>query len=873
MHTQEIRRHFLKFFKDRQHAVVPSSPVVPHDDPTLLFTNAGMNQFKDVFLGKSVRSYKTAASSQKCIRVGGKHNDLENVGHTSRHLTFFEMLGNFSFGDYFKEKAIHFAWEVSTQVFGFSEDRIWPSVFRDDDEAFEIWKKFVPAERITRLGEKDNFWEMGDTGPCGPCSELYYDRGPAYGAAANLAEDVTGERYLEYWNLVFMQFNTMPGGLREPLPKPSIDTGAGLERIISLKMGVDTVFETDVLRSIIDQIEELSSVPYKLDDQEKGPAFRVIADHLRCLAFAIADGVQPSNLDRGYVLRKVLRRAVRYGKVLGFEKPFLSDVLPRLVDLMGGDYPELVASQTRIAEILAGEEEAFIRTLKRGGNILNQIIQNAKKQGSCISGEDAFKLKDTYGLPLDEITLLAKDDGLVVDQEKYAFLEEEAKTRSRSAQKTVQQIAGKNIYETFTHTPSTFLGYAQDESEGTIKALVVQNAFVDQIGEGQEAVIVLDQTPFYAEMGGQVGDIGIISSGLQHFDVHNTYSPYQGVIAHIGKMKKGTLKVGEVITATVDSERKRKISNNHTATHLLHWALEKVLGPHIKQAGSVVDPTRLRFDFSHHKAVTHDELRQIEDLVNQKIRANSSVDWYELDYEEVQKRQDIKQFFGEKYDHIVRVIDIDYSKELCGGVHTSATGNIGYFRILKESSISAGVRRIEAVTGEEAMQIAWQHDDQLSKLAAILKTQPGQLGEKIDQLLQEKTQLEGKLIDLKKEQMGQIAAQLIEQQEVIKDTLLITGFWEFPVADLKVLADVTMGKIGSGVLAIGTIDQGKCHLLIRISDNLVKKGFDANRLIKNIAPIIEGSGGGKPENAQAGGKALEKLPAALEKIKELIAEC
>ena len=782
------------------------------------------------------------------------------------------MLGNFSFGDYFKDKAIHFAWEVSTQVFGFPEGKIWPTVYKDDDEAFEIWRRYLPADRIIRLGDADNFWEMGDTGPCGPCSELYYDRGPAYGDAANPAEDSTGERYMEYWNLVFMQYNTLPDGTREPLPKPSIDTGAGLERIISLKMSVNSVFETDILRSLIAQIEQTSGVPYDFENP-KGAAFRVIADHLRCLAFAIADGVQPSNLDRGYVLRKVLRRAVRYGRTLGFDNPFLADILPRLVDIMGSDYPELVAGQSRIAEILTAEEESFIRTLRRGGNILGQIIHKAKEHGSRISGDDAFKLKDTYGLPFDEIFLLAKDDGLSVDKEKYECLEQEARERSRSAHKTVHQTAGKNIFENYAEKngASLFLGYDQDEVQGTTTALVHQDNYVDHLAEGQEGMIILDKTSFYAEMGGQVGDIGILTAPGKLFEVQNTISPYKGVIAHIGKMKKGSLGLKETLTASVNSKRRQKIANNHTATHLLNWALGEVLGPHIKQAGSVVEDTRLRFDFSHHKAVSQQEIRQIEDLVNQKIRANTAVKWYELDYEDVQKRTDIKQFFGEKYDHRVRVLDIEYSKELCGGVHTSATGNIGYFRIQKESSISAGIRRIEAVSGEEAVQLAWQEEDLIAQLAHRLKAQPGQLMERVKQVIEEKGELEEKLADLKKGQMSQLADQALDRKEMVNGIAVYTGQWGFPGADLKVLADMAMGRISSGVLAVGTVDQEKCHLIIRVTEDLVKKGINGNLLIKAVAPLIEGSGGGKPENAQAGGKGIGKLPEAFNKIKESIA--
>lgn len=873
MQTQDVRRQFLNYFKERQHSIVASSPVVPHDDPTLLFTNAGMNQFKDVFLGKSVRDYKRAATSQKCIRVGGKHNDLDNVGHTSRHLTFFEMLGNFSFGDYFKKDAIRFAWEVSTQILGFDPNRIWPTVFREDDDAFELWTQYVPAERITRLGEKDNFWAMGDTGPCGPCSELLYDRGSKWGKARNPAEDLDGERFLEFWNLVFMQYNRTPDGLMKPLPKPSIDTGAGLERIMSLKMDVESVFETDVLRSLIAQVENVSGVAYNQADHQMAPAFRVIADHLRCLSFAIADGVQPSNVDRGYVLRKVLRRAVRYGRMLGMEDPFLARILPRLVDTMGEDYRELVVSQTRIAEILTAEEEAFIRTLKRGGNILNQIIEGAQKHGKRISGDDAFKLKDTYGFPIEEILLLAKDAELTVDTDRYLGLEQEAKERSRSVQKTTHQVASQNLFSNYAreHGECAFLGYTQHSAAGKVTALVVDGQLVSSMDEGQEGWIILDQTPFYAEMGGQIGDIGTLRGEHQRFHVTNTISPFKGVIAHVGKMEKGMVKLGEPLTAAIDHVRRQKIANNHTATHLLHWALHNVLGEHIKQAGSVVEPGRLRFDFSHHKALTQDELYKIEDLVNAKIRENMPVKWYELPYDEAQKRADIKQFFGEKYGAKVRVIDIDYSKELCGGTHTSALGNIGLFRISKESSIAAGIRRIEAVTGEEAEALARQSEVQLHTLAEALKTQPPKLAERIEKLLEENKHLALELKSAKKGQMAGFVQSLLDKVETVNGTPLLVVQVDLNAEELKSCADDLMDKLPSGVLVIAAeLAPDRCSIIARVSDDKVNSGIKANDIVKAIAPIIEGSGGGKPNSAQAGGKAPSRIPEALAKAKELV---
>lgn len=875
MSTQNIRRQFLNYFKKHHHSVIASSPVIPHDDPTLLFINAGMNQFKDVFLGESQRDYTRAATSQKCIRVGGKHNDLENVGHTSRHLTFFEMLGNFSFGDYFKKDAIRFAWEVSTTIFGFDPSRIWPTVFQDDDEAFELWTQYVPAERITRMGEKDNFWAMGDTGPCGPCSELLYDRGPRYGKATTPSEDTTGERFLEFWNLVFMQYNRLPSGKKDPLPKPSIDTGAGLERVMSLIMNVESVYETDILRSLISQIEDISSIKYNTDNHQQAPAFRVIADHLRCLAFAIADGVQPSNVDRGYVLRKVLRRAVRYGRILGMEEPFLGQIVPRLIETMGADYPELEKAKARIIEILTTEEEAFIRTLRRGGTILNQVIEKSQIDRK-ISGDDAFKLKDTYGLPIEEILLIAKDNDLTVDLDRYQVLEEEAKKRSRSVHKTTQQVASENLFADYIAKQGEcrFVGYAHQSSKGKVSAIVVDNALTNEISEGQEGWIVLDQTPFYAEMGGQVGDTGVLSGDghASSFKVENCIAPFKGVFAHVGTLEKGRLRVGDTLTAEIDSVRRQKIANNHTATHLLHWALHRVLGEHVKQAGSVVDPERLRFDFSHHKALTPQEISQIEDLVNNKIRENIPVKSYEISYDEAQKKQEIKQFFGEKYGSKVRVVDIDYSKELCGGTHTTSVGNIGLFRIAKESSIAAGVRRIEAVTGQEAEAFAKQFEESLQLIANILKAQPHQIKERIEKLLEENKQLGNELKAAKAAQLKDTAVALLANMQTVNHIPFLSGKLDITPEELRICADEAMDRMGSGVLVLASIQPDKCHVIAKVSDDFVHRGLNANDIVKAIAPIIEGSGGGKKQAAQAGGKAPGKVGEALEKAREFIAQ-
>ncbi len=863
MLSQEIRRAFLKYFKSQGHTIVPSSPVVPHDDPTLLFINAGMNQFKDVFLGKSKRDYTRAATTQKCIRVGGKHNDLDNVGHTSRHCTFFEMLGNFSFGDYFKKEAIGYAWDVVCHVYGFDPEKVWVSVYKDDDEAFALWEKHIPSKKIVRFGEKENFWAMGDTGPCGPCSELLYDRGEKHGPAKSPKEDVSGERYLEFWNLVFMQFSRDAGGKMEPLPKQSIDTGSGLERVVALRMGVDTVFQTDILRGLIAQVEQISGRNY-----EGEAPFHVVADHIRSLSFAIADGVQPSNTDRGYVLRKILRRAVRYGRMLGLQKPFLAEVLPKLVSLMGEDFPELRVAQGRIAEILTLEEEAFIRTLTRGGQLLGQVIERSQKTGQKIAGVDAFKLKDTYGFPLEEILLIAKDENLSVDLAKYEQLEEEAKEKSRKAHKTAAQQFGQNFFSDFTrtHKSCVFEGYQKASSEAHVWALVVDGKFTDEIKEGQEGLVILDKTPFYAEMGGQVGDTGTIGN----FQVYDCTAPFPGVIAHLGKMGPGVLRKNDKVHAHIDEERRKEIQNNHTATHLLHWALQRVLGEHIKQAGSLVDEKRLRFDFSHHKSLSASELRSIENLVNEKIRTDEPVEAYELKYDEAQKRSDIKQFFGEKYGEKVRVIDIDFSKELCGGTHTTRVGTIGLFKIIKESSIAAGVRRIEAVTGRYAEMAVQQGEDLLASLAEKLKSPVQSIPEKLQDLIDENRLLAQELKTFRKGQLKQLLEKCLSHKEKMGSIALIATEIAIASEDLSEFATDLITQMKSGVVALGATIGERCQLLVAVSPDLVQKNINAQALIKEAAPFIQGGGGGKQNLAQAGGKDPHGLPKALDKIRQLI---
>lgn len=855
MLSQKIRKKFLEYFQKKHHAIISSSPVVPHDDPTLLFINAGMNQFKDVFLGKSVRDYSCAVTTQKCIRVGGKHNDLENVGHTSRHLTFFEMLGNFSFGDYFKKEAIDFAWEVALKLFEFNAKDLWATVFHEDEESFQLWKTYLPEEKIIRMGEKDNFWSMGDTGPCGPCSELYFDKGSRFSHARNPGEDISGERFLEFWNLVFMEFNRDASGSLHPLPKKCVDTGAGLERVVSLKMGVDSLFETDILRAMIREIEQIAQKKYTLGNEDAA-AFHVIADHTRSLAFAIADGVQPSNIERGYVLRKVLRRAVRYGRQIGLDQPFLGKVVPSLIEMMGEDFPELKASQDRIIEILTLEEESFLRTLKRGGNILNQVITDAKAGGE-ISGEDAFKLKDTYGLPLDEILLLAKDANLTVDINRFEELEHEARQRSRGARKKTEQLVEEPIFEKYlkNHGPSLFLGYGELITEAVILGIFKNGVETSVLYPGEEGVVLLDRTPFYAEKGGQVGDQGILSSKTSRFCVVDCVAPFTDLIAHQGVLEEGELHVGGRVTATVDQNRRQKIANNHTATHLLHWALRTILGAHVKQAGSVVEPSRLRFDFSHHKALSSDEIARIEALINEKIRGNGPVLTYELTYREAQGRSDIIQFFGEKYGSTVRVVDLNDSKELCGGTHTQAVGTLGYFRIVKEASIASGVRRIEAVTGEDA--------------EAFVKEEKEALLNAIEKEKQENKLLGVEIARLRKKLLTNEVEKMMQQAIQIGSTTFLAQSSSMEPQELKEAADLFVKKFEEGSLLLFLIgkQKDKCTLLARVSADLIGKGVKAGDLIKEIAPIVGGKGGGKADAAQGGGTEIKNIPQALKSAK------
>jgi len=863
MKTRDIRKKFIEYFKSKGHKHLPSSPVIPLDDPTLLFINAGMNQFKDIFLGERDAGFPSAVTSQKCIRAGGKHNDLENVGHTTRHLTFFEMLGNFSFGDYFKKEAIAYSWEVSTEIFQLDPDKIWASVYTDDDESYELWKQHLPEKRIVRLGEEDNFWAMGDVGPCGPCSELLYDKGKSFSSADTPAKDTSGERFFEFWNLVFMQSERLDTLELVSLPKKNIDTGAGLERLMSLISGVDTVFQTDIFQALISEIEQISGKKYEEKNRETAPIYHVISDHIRTLAFSIADGAQPSNTDRGYVLRKILRRSVRYGRMLGLKEPFLAKLLPRLNAEMGEDYPELITSKDRIAELLTLEEESFIRTLQKGGNLLSKVIDKSKAK-KLISGDDAFKLKDTYGFPLEEIELIAKDEEIKIDLPRYKELEIEAREKSKKARVKTLQKFSENLFKDLAQT--TFVGFDHLRADSTVLALVHDRKFVDEITKGMEASIILSKTPFYAEMGGQVGDTGTISSGENLFDVEDTQAPFTGVVAHMGTLKNGTLKKGDKIKAEVDSASRQHIVNNHTATHILHWALTEILGEHIKQAGSLVEASKLRFDFNHHKALSKEDLIAIEKLVNSKIIANHPVTSYETPYDKVQGDSSIKQFFGEKYGDTVRVVDAKFCKELCGGVHTSRTGNIGLFKITKESSIAKGVRRIEAVTGLDALAYTHAKEKQIHDLCCELGIPESKLHEKVLSIASEREALSKELKGMRKAQLEKLRTSLLKNSE--KEPIpLISEVVEVSSKEISPFADDLLKELKSGVIALGIKENDRCQIVIRLSADTE---LDAKKLIQEIAPLIKGGGGGKKTSAQAGGTDSSKLKDALEKIRTLI---
>ena len=855
MKTTAIRQKFLDYFVANGHEAVSSSPLVPHNDPTLLFTNAGMVQFKDVFLGQDRRSYNRAVTSQRCVRAGGKHNDLENVGYTARHHTFFEMLGNFSFGDYFKREAIAFAWELLTVGYGLPEEKLWVTVFEDDDEAADLWLRDVgiPAERFARIGASDNFWAMGDTGPCGPCSEIFYDHGPEVEGGAPGSADADGDRYVEIWNLVFMQYNRDASGQDVPLPKPSVDTGMGLERLAAVLQGVHSNYETDLFQTLI----EASAQVVGTDDVNHN-SLKVIADHIRSTAFLITDGVTPSNEGRGYVLRRIIRRAIRHGHQLGATEPFLHKLVTSLVDQMGDAYPELAADQSRVEETLRLEGERFVDTLEQGIRILDQEISSLS--GLVLAGDVAFRLYDTYGFPVDLTADYCREKGLTVDMAGFEQAMSEQRARARAA----SQFQMAETIEVSVDQSTTFSGYEELKGKATVLALLADGKEVQSLTSGQPAAVVLDTTPVYAESGGQVGDLARIERKGVMFDVAGAHYLAHRVIAHEGVLTQGHLEVGQSVTVSVDQNARAATAANHSATHLLHAALQQVLGSHVQQKGSLVEPQRLRFDFSHNDVVTADQLENIEMLVNTRVRANDEVTTEIMPLDDA-REQGAAALFGEKYDDDVRVVDMGgFSLELCGGTHVTRTGNIGLFRIVSESGIAAGVRRIEALAGDGALKYVLDQSASLTRVAQLFRTSPGQIEDKASQMQRRLKELERKVEQLQAQLAAGGATDQFEEriQEVNGIKLLVTRHDGVAVKGLRVVLDRLRDKLGSGVVVIGGVHEGKVTLLAGVTRDLVDT-YHAGRLISVLAPMVGGKGGGKADMAQGGGSDASALDAAL----------
>ncbi|KQJ30004.1 alanyl-tRNA synthetase [Escherichia coli] len=864
--TAEIRQAFLDFFHSKGHQVVASSSLVPHNDPTLLFTNAGMNQFKDVFLGLDKRNYSRATTSQRCVRAGGKHNDLENVGYTARHHTFFEMLGNFSFGDYFKHDAIQFAWELLTSEkwFALPKERLWVTVYESDDEAYEIWEKEVgiPRERIIRIGDNkgapyasDNFWQMGDTGPCGPCTEIFYDHGDHIWGGPPGSPEEDGDRYIEIWNIVFMQFNRQADGTMEPLPKPSVDTGMGLERIAAVLQHVNSNYDIDLFRTLIQAVAKVTGAT---DLSNK--SLRVIADHIRSCAFLIADGVMPSNENRGYVLRRIIRRAVRHGNMLGAKETFFYKLVGPLIDVMGSAGEDLKRQQAQVEQVLKTEEEQFARTLERGLALLDEEL--AKLSGDTLDGETAFRLYDTYGFPVDLTADVCRERNIKVDEAGFEAAMEEQRRRAREA----SGFGADYNAMIRVDSASEFKGYDHLELNGKVTALFVDGKAVDAINAGQEAVVVLDQTPFYAESGGQVGDKGELKGANFSFAVEDTQK-YGQAIGHIGKLAAGSLKVGDAVQADVDEARRARIRLNHSATHLMHAALRQVLGTHVSQKGSLVNDKVLRFDFSHNEAMKPEEIRAVEDLVNAQIRRNLPIETNIMDLEAA-KAKGAMALFGEKYDERVRVLSMgDFSTELCGGTHASRTGDIGLFRIISESGTAAGVRRIEAVTGEGAIATVHADSDRLSEVAHLLKGDSNNLADKVRSVLERTRQLEKELQQLKEQAAAQESANLSSKAiDVNGVKLLVSELSGVEPKMLRTMVDDLKNQLGSTIIVLATVAEGKVSLIAGVSKDVTDR-VKAGELIGMVTQQVGGKGGGRPDMAQAGGTDAAALPAALASVK------
>ena len=859
--SAELRSRFLDFFHQRGHEVVPSSSLVPHNDPTLLFTNAGMVQFKDVFLGKETRPYQRATTAQRCVRAGGKHNDLENVGYTARHHTFFEMLGNFSFGDYFKREAIRYAWEFLTEDLGLPPEKLWVTVYEEDDEAADIWLKEmkIDPERFGRIGAKDNFWSMGDTGPCGPCSEIFYDHGPEIPGGPPGSPDEDGDRYIEIWNLVFMQYDRDASGKLTPLPNPSIDTGMGLERLAAILQGVHSNYEIDLFQNLIRAAAEVTG-----EKDLESKSLRVIADHIRSCAFMIVDGVLPSNEGRGYVLRRIIRRAARHGHQIGCKQPFFHKLVRPLAEEMGDAYPELLKAEEHVAKVLLKEEQRFAETLEHGLKILEQAIEGL--DGKVIDGETVFKLYDTYGFPADLTADVAREHGLDIDMEGFERAMAEQKQRARNA----SQFSGGEEGPSLEGTPETeFTGYEATEHDGQVLRLLKDGEAVDQLSAGESGVVILDRTPFYGESGGQVGDSGWITVGESRFRVDDTQKQ-GGVFLHYGEMVSGRIQVGEGVHAEVDAERRAAIMRNHSATHLMHEALRHQLGDHVQQKGSLVDADKLRFDFSHFQPLTREEIRAIEDRVNAQILANIPTRAEVMSIDDA-RETGAMMLFGEKYGDTVRVLHIgSESVELCGGTHVERTGDIGPFKIVLETGVASGVRRIEAITGHKALQRFQADEDQLDRLAESLKTSRDELQPKIEQLQKQQKQLEKQLEQLKGKLAAQAGGDLASRAVEIDGIQVLAA--ELEGADVKTLRDTVdqlKNKLGKAAIVLGSRDGGKLTLIAGVTKGETDR-IKAGDLVNAVAQQCGGRGGGRPDMAQAGGSEPEKLPAALESLPQWV---
>ncbi|KAB7686039.1 alanine--tRNA ligase [Plesiomonas shigelloides] len=869
--TAEIRQAYLDFFQSKGHQVVSSSSLVPGNDPTLLFTNAGMNQFKDVFLGLDKRPYTRATTSQRCVRAGGKHNDLENVGYTARHHTFFEMLGNFSFGDYFKHDAIRYAWEflTSPQWLALPKEKLWVTVYASDDEAYDIWAKEIgiPEERIVRIGDNkgapyasDNFWQMGDTGPCGPCTEIFYDHGDHIWGGPPGSPEEDGDRYIEIWNNVFMQFNRQADGTLLPLPKPSVDTGMGLERITAVMQHVNSNYEIDVFKALIAKAAEVTGAT---DLESK--SLRVIADHIRSCAFLVSDGVMPSNEGRGYVLRRIIRRAVRHGHMLGAKDTFFYKLVGTLIAVMGSAADELQQQQALVEKVLRLEEEQFARTLERGLALLDGAL--ADLQGDVLDGETAFKLYDTYGFPLDLTADVCRERNITVDE---AGFEKEMKAQRERAQAANNFGADYNSMIR-VDGQTEFHGYTTTSHQGQVVALFREGQSVEQLHAGEEAIIVMNETPFYAESGGQVGDSGLLLADGVEFMVTDTQK-YGQAFGHVGKLMSGSVTVGDTLQAEVDAARRQSIRLNHSATHLLHATLRKVLGEHVAQKGSQVSADALRFDFSHLEAMKAEELREVERLVNTEIRRNHSVQTDVLDLDEA-KAKGAMALFGEKYDEKVRVLTMgDFSVELCGGTHAARTGDIGLFRITSEGGVAAGVRRIEAVTGERAIAFTERQQDQLDEAAGLVKSDAFSVAEKVRGLLDRSKQLEKELQQLKDKLAAQESADLVHNAiEVKGKKLLVSLLKNGDAKALRTMVDDLKNQLGSGIVVLGLAQDDKVSLIAGVTKDLVGQ-VKAGELVSMLAAQVGGKGGGRPDMAQAGGSDAAALPAALDSVQAWVAE-